>query len=421
MTDQADPVKPTTADNYDPAAGDAHQKRRRGWRYLAAAALLALIVVGLWPKPIPVELATVERAPLIVTVDEEGVTQVRHRYVVSSPVSGNLRRIVHKPGATVVAGETILAVLQPAEGDILDMRSRAQAKAREQAAQSQVAQAGAQRARAAAALELATTEAARQRVLAADRLVSQQELDVAENRERTAGQENRAAEFALQVANFELEQARAVLMRTDPSANHDDAVMTITSPISGKVLRVFQESARIVTGGMPLIEVGNTENLEVRIEVLSRDGVAIAPGATVWLEQWGGAENLEARVRLVEPAAFTKISALGVEEQRVNVLADLITPPEDRLSLGDGYRVEARIERSRLDNTLQTSAGALFQQDDQWWCFVLKSGRAEMRPIEIGLSNGVQTQIVKGLDVSEQVILYPGDRIEADTRVRPLR
>ncbi len=414
------PSPPSSADNFDPAAGDAHQSRRQGWRYLAGAGLVALIVAGLWPRPIPVERAAVTRAPLVVTVDEEGVTQVKHRYVISSPVSGHLRRITLKPGAEVVAGETVLAVLEPAGADILDARSRAQAEARVRAAASQVAQAEAQRERADATLEFARTEAARQQRLAADRLVSQQQLDVADNRERTAAQDDRAAAFALQVAQFELEQARATLLRAQPGAGGDDTTMTITSPVSGRVLRVFQESARVVTGGLPLLEVGDATDLEVRIEVLSRDGVAIEPGDTVWLEQWGSTPALEARVRLVEPAAFTKISALGVEEQRVNVLADLIAPMEDRPTLGDGYRVEARIERDRLENALQVPAGALFQRDGQWQTYVDEGGKAEPRDVAVGLSNGVATEIVSGLSAGEIVVLYPGDRVEAGTRIRPL-
>ncbi len=405
---------------FDPTAGDDHQRRRKGWRYLVGAALLALIVAGLWPAPLPVETATARRTDLAATVNEEGVTQVRHRYVVSSPVSGQLRRITLKPGAAVVANDTVLAVLEPAVGDILDNRSRAQAEARVRAAESQVAQAEANRDRAAAAYELTRTEAARQRTLARDRLVSQQELDIAENRERTAAQEDRAAAFALQVARYELEQARAVLQRGQTDPADGTVLMPITSPVSGRVLRVFQESARIVTGGTPLLEVGDPTDLEVRIEVLSRDGVAIAPGARVWLDQWGGERPLKAQVRLVEPAAFTKISALGVEEQRVNVLADLITPIDERSTLGDGYRVEARIERDRRANVLTVPAGALFQRDGRWRTFVVEGGRAREREVNTGLSNGVTTEVTAGLNEGDTVVVYPGDRVADGSRVEPL-
>ena len=196
--------------------------------------------------------------------------------------------------------------------------------------------------------------------------------------------------------------------------------MPITSPVSGRVLRVFQESARIVTGGTALLEVGDPTDLEVRIEVLSRDGVAVAPGAKVWLDQWGGPTPLEARVRLVEPAAFTKISALGVEEQRVNVLADLVTPADERPNLGDGFRVEARIERNRRDDTLWVAASALFQRDGTWTTFVFDDGVARERAVEVGLSNGVQTEIRHGLAAGDLAIAYPGDRVADGSRVKPL-
>ncbi|GAB5558876.1 MAG: HlyD family efflux transporter periplasmic adaptor subunit [Synoicihabitans sp.] len=406
--------------NFDPTAGDNHQRRRRGWRWIAGIVLLGLIVAGLWPAALPVETATVTRGELIATVNEEGVTQVRHRYVVSSPAAGQLQRVALKPGATVVAGETVLAVLEPAGGDILDRRSRAEAEARVRATRSQVAQAEAQRERASAALDLARAQAKRQRELAGQSLVSQQSLDIAVSRERTAAQEDRAAVFALQVAEYELERARAVLDRGSDSPASLEGLIEIKSPISGKVLRVLQESARVVASGMPILEVGDSTDLEVRVEVLSRDGVAIRPGARVWLEQWGGDFDLEARVRWVEPAAFTKVSALGVEEQRVNVLADLTTPVEERASLGDGYRVEARIEKARRENVLQVPAGALFQDDEGWATFVLNGSTVEERAVEPGLNNGLFTEVVSGLEAGEDVVLYPGDRVADGSRVAPI-
>lgn len=405
---------------FDPTAGDNHQRRRKGWRWIAGVLLVALIVAGMWPAALPVETAKVTRGDLIATVNEEGVTQVRHRYIVSSPAAGQLRRIDLKPGATVIAGETVLAVLEPAGGDILDRRSRAQAEARVRATRSQVDQAEAQRARAAAALNLAQSKATRQRSLAKQQLVSQQGLDIAINQEATAAQEDRASTFALQVARYELEQAQAVLDRGDASGDTADALMEIKSPVSGRVLRVMQESSRVVTSGMPILEVGDSTDLEVRVEVLSRDGVAIEPGARVWLEQWGGDFDLEARVRWVEPAAFTKVSALGVEEQRVNVLADLTTPPDQRANLGDGYRVEARIEKARRDNVIQVPAGALFQDEQTWSTFVLNGATVEKRTVQPGLSNGLQTEILSGLESNDTVVLYPGDRIEDGSRVAPL-
>jgi HlyD family secretion protein len=322
-----------------------------------------------------------------------------------------------KPGAPVVAGETVLAVFEPAGGDILDQRSRAQAEARVRAAESQVAQAEALRARAAAALDLARAEADRQEALATQNLISQQQLDITLSQERTAAQDDRAAEFASQVARHELEQARAALTRGTTGETDPGALITLTSPVNGRVLRVLQESARVVHSGTPILEVGDPTDLEVRVEVLSRDGVAIAPGARMWLEQWGGGDALEARVRWVEPAAFTKISALGVEEQRVNVLGDLVSPVEDRGSLGDGYRVEARIEKAHRDDTLVVAAGALFQRGEQWSAFVVEDGTVALHDVEVGLNNGLATEILGGLSEGDVLVLYPGDRIEDGSRV----
>lgn len=413
-------MSPDDPPPFDPTAGDRRQHRRKGWRYLAGAAVVGLIMAGLWPAPLPVETATVDRGAVIATVNEEGVTQVRNRYVVSSPAAGQLRRIALKPGAEIIAGETVLAVLEPAGGDILDQRSRAQAEAQVRAAQSQLLRAEAQQAQAEAALELAEAEANRQRSLAERQLISTQQLDTVLNRERTVAQEARAAEFARQVAQHELEQAQAGLARGTGAGAPVDSLITLTSPVSGQVLRVMQESSRVISSGMPIMEIGDPADLEVRIEVLSRDGVAIQPGARVRLEHWGGEVPLEARVRRVEPAAFTKISALGVEEQRVNVIADLITPADDRRNLGDGYRVEAQIERARRDDVLRAPLGALFQGGEDWFTFVMQQGKLEKRSVSIGLNNGLLAEVIAGLREGEQVVLYPGDRITDGSRVEQI-
>ncbi|HEY0965845.1 MAG TPA: HlyD family efflux transporter periplasmic adaptor subunit [Opitutaceae bacterium] len=401
-----------------PFDGDAPSApRKRSWLpYAGGALLLALIVAGLWPRPLPVETATAARGPLMVTVDEEGQTRVRHRYVVSSPVAGHLRRIDFKPGAIVEAGQTVLATLETGGADLLDARSLAQAEARVRGAESAREQAAARQAGAAATLALVRTELTRARRLADERVISRQDLDAATTRELTAVQEERAATFGLQVAEYELEQARAVLNRGQPGATGEISV-NVTSPVGGRILRVMQESARNVPAGFPLLEVGDPADLEVRIEVLSRDGVGIAPGARVFLEQWGGEKPLEARVRLVEPAAFTKISALGVEEQRVYVIADFVDPFEARPTLGDGYRVEARIVQWSSENVLRVPAGALFQRDGAWQTFVVDGGRARLRTVKPGRSNGIETEIVEGLPEGTTVVVYPGDRVVDGSRV----
>ena len=246
--------------------------------------------------------------------------------------------------------------------------------------------------------------------------MSAQEFDAAQMRAETGAQEARAAEFGFQVAEYELQQARALLARGLPGGGAGEPLV-IAAPVSGRILRVFQESARVVPAGFSLMEVGDPTDLELRIEVLSRDGVAIQPGARVMLERWGGAEPLAARVRLVEPSAFTKISALGVEEQRVYVIADFADPIERRPSLGDSYRVEARWENA---NGLRAPAGALFQRSGAWYAYAIGDGRARIRQVVVGRTNGVETEILDGLREGERVVVYPGDKVADGTRVSAL-
>jgi len=411
-----------------------------GWRrrlpLLGGALLVLLIAVGLWPRALPVEMAAVSRGPLVVTVDEEGMTRVKNRYVVSAPVAGQLRRIDWKAGAVVEAGRTVLAVLETSEADFLDARSQAEAAARVKAAAASREMASAQRERARAARALTQADLGRYRTLLEKNTLSKQEFDVAQMKEATAAQDERAAEFALQVSEFELQQAQALLVRgqaavADASvaghvhsgssaASTSAEPLVITSPVSGRILRVLQESARVVPGGFPLMEVGDPTDLEVRVEVLSRDGVAIKPGARVMLEQWGGPQPLEARVRLVEPSAFTKISALGVEEQRVYVVADFVDPVERRPTLGDSYRVEARIVTWEGTNVLQAPAGALFQRGGAWQAFVVEGGRARLRPVSVDHGNGFKTEVTGGLKEGDRVIVYPGDKVTDGIRVESI-
>ena len=391
---------------------------RRQLPWLAGVVFIALIVVGLWPRAVAVEAIAVTRGPLVVTVDEEGMTRVKNRYVVSAPVAGQLRRIDWKAGAIVEAGKTVLATLETSGADFLDARSQAQAEARVRAAGANREAAAAQRERARAAARMFTADFERLKQLFAQKVLSAQEFDAAQMRATTTAQDERAAEFALHIAEFELEQARALLVRNQPGGGAEP--LAITSPVGGRILRVWQESARVVPAGFPLMEVGDQTDLEVRIEVLSRDGVAIHPGARVMLEQWGGPEPLAARVRHVEPSAFTKISALGVEEQRVYVVADFIDPLEKRPTLGDSYRVEARVVTWENASALRAPAGALFQRGGVWQAFVLDGNRAQLRPVKAGRSNGVETEVLDGLREGERVVVYPGDKVADGTRIAPI-
>jgi HlyD family secretion protein len=361
----------------------------------------------------------VTRGDLSVTVNEEGMTRVKNRYVIAAPVAGQLRRIEWKPGATVEAGKTVLAVLESGGADLLDTRSLAQAEARVRAGEAAVAQAAALRARAGANAKMQREDYGRQKNLFTSGALSRQEFDGAEMRATATAQEERAAEFAGQIAEFELAQARALLSRRGPggAAVGSNEPFAITAPVSGRILRVFQESERLVPAGFALVEIGDPTDLEARIEVLSRDGVAIKPGARVKLEQWGGAEPLNAQVRLVEPSAFTKISALGVEEQRVFVVVDLTDPLTTRPTLGDNFRVEAKIETWSGKGVLKVPAGALFQRGSNWETFVIERNAAVLQTVKVGRSNGLETEVVAGLSEGQRVIVYPGDQVKDGARI----
>jgi HlyD family secretion protein len=386
-----------------PDRNHASRWPRRWAPYAAGGVLLLAIVAGLWPRPAPVETARATLGPLRVSVNEEGKTRIKQRFTISAPVTGQLRRIPLKPGAEVQAGYTVLAVIDPISPALLDARSRTQAEAKRDAAR-------ANRDKAAAAHAFALSELRRFQKLYSEKAVSVQELEPVQWRETSTARDEAAAESALR-------QAEAELSAFDPASKTERVPAEVRAPANGRVLRVFEESSRVVTAGTPLMEIGDPTNLEAVIEVLSRDGAIIMPGTKVELEQWGGGPPLQARVRLVEPAAFTKVSALGVEEQRVNVIVDILTPPRQRPGLGDNFRVEARIIIWETDRALKVPSGALFRRGQQWAAFVLDHGRARLRWVKAGRSSGTETQVLEGLKPGEEVIVYPGERVHDGQRV----
>lgn len=382
---------------------------------IAAVALLCLgvLLFALVAQKLPVELARVETGPMEVTVDEDGRTRIHERYVVSAPLGGQLRRIELEPGDRVIAGKTLVAVVEPTAPELLDARVRAQLEARLRAAEAQVQLADPRIERARAALELARLELDRALRLSGEKAIAAQDVDRAREAARVAAEDLKAAEHSGRIAEFEREQARAALLRTEPGANPGECAweMRIVSPITGYVLRVFHEDAGVVTAATRLVELGDPENLEVEIDVLSPDAVQISPGARVVFEQWGGLTPLEGRVRVVEPAGFLKISALGVEEQRVNVIADFVTPAGQRRSLGDAYRVEARIVVWEAKDVLKLPMGALFRSRGQWAVFVARNGRARLTTVEIGHTNGREAEIVAGLAAGDEVVIHASDKV----------
>jgi HlyD family secretion protein len=367
---------------------------------------------------VEVELGLVQRGPLTVHVMEEGKTRIRNRYVVSAPVTGNMRRVLLKPGAEVKAGETLLTTIVPAIAPLLDVRAKSQAEARVQAAEAARQQAEESVAMAKTAAEFAKRNWERVKGTANQGSVAAADRDNLERDALMREREVRAGEFALQVANFELAQAKAALLQIESPDGGGGSEVEVRSPVSGRVLKVQQESATIVTPGMAIVEVGDPSDLEIEAEILSRDAVGIKPGAEVSVEQWGGNEPLKGRVRLIEPAAFTKISALGVEEQRVIVVIDLEASGEDAKALGDRYRVEVRVAVWHDPDVLLVPAGGLFREGSLWKTFVYEDGKARSITVETGRTDGKRTQVLGGLKEGDRVLMHPPDSVEDGTAVR---
>jgi HlyD family secretion protein len=391
--------------------------------FVAGLAALAGIVYAFMPPVVPVDLAQVTRGPLQVVVREEGKTRIRDRYVVSSSLAGRLLRIELDPGDAVISGETVLASIEPADPSLLDARSLAQAEAKVAANEAALHRADAEWKRTEAALERAQLQFKRIRALQESRSASSEAFEDAELALRSASEQHAAAKFNITIAQYELEQSRAALLHYRPNGTPSQEIsdwrMDVRSPIHGSVLRVLQESSAVVSPGTPLIEIGDPKDLEVEVDVLSEDAVKIRPGQEVRIEQWGGGKDLAGVVRRVEPQAFTKVSALGVEEQRVNIIIDFISSLEERGTLGDSYRVETDVVIWKDASVLRLPVSCLFRRDDRWAVFLVREGVAEVRPVEIGHRNSVDAEIVEGLAEGDSVIVHPGDQIKTGTKVTP--
>jgi HlyD family secretion protein len=441
------------------------------------AGVVAAVVYGFLPKPIPVDTALVSRGSLSVTVAEDGKTRVRDRYIISAPLAGRLHRIKVRagdpvsipdgaalpsdrvadnstasesdkgnghgdsaddaittslsPGASPVSE---LAIIDPIDPSLLDSRQIAQAELRVKALESALQSAIASKAKATVASEWAKLDLDRRAGLSGKGANTKQELEDAQMLVRSRAEEFNSAKFAEQTARYELDLARAALLRSKPLAPEDAEKwqLRLHSPINGRVMKVIQESETIVQQGTPLLEVGDPSDLEIDIEVLSTDAVRIQPGHKVKLKHWGGDKPLLAHVRLVEPSGYLKISALGVEEQRVHVIAQFDAPYADRPTLGDGYRVEAEIVIWEKDDLLKVPTGALFRENgasqaaatdkplaDIWAVYVVENGLAAKRRIEVGRRNGLEAEVLRGLNENDLVIVHPSDRIQDQIQVQP--
>lgn len=386
------------------------------WAILAALALLVLFMT-LRPQPVWVDAAPVHRGVLEVSIVEEGQTRVKDRYVVSAPVAGYLRRIEWQVGDRVEPGQ-LLTQLEPLRSDVLDARSRSEAKAHVAASRAALAAAEQQVAAAEADHEVAVSELSRLQRLAADQLVSADALQKAQAGAQRSQAALRSARFGVDVARYELEAAQTRLQVSAATASKQEGdLVPIRAPIAGAVLQRLRQSEGVVGAGLPLLELGDPSGLEVVVDVQSFDAVKLSEGMAVRLEGWGGAA-LDAVVRNVEPVGFTDVSALGVEEQRVRVVVDITAPREQWQSLGDGYRVDARFLLWQGEDVLMVPASAVFELEGTPHVFVIKDQMTQLRAVDTGRSDGFAVQVLEGLEPGEQVVRHPDNGLADGVRVR---
>ncbi len=387
--------------------------------------ILILLLVGLFiafrPQPIAVDLTKVQRGPLIVTVEEEGETRVRDVYVLSAPVTGHMLRINAEVGDDVIAAQTLVAQIKPIDPEFLDIRSEEEARAAVQAAEASLTVAQAQLVEAESEFEFAVTELERANKLIKKQVISERELDTAKRDYKTKNAAVNTAKASVRARQYDLVQAQAHLVSpADIQPDEKDCeCITILAPVSGKILQVLHESEGVITMGTPLVEIGDPTNLEIVVDFLSYDAVRIQPSQRVIIEEWGGEFALQGIVQRIEPFGFTKTSALGIDEQRVNVIIDITDPQEIWQRLGHGYQVDARVVLWESDSVKKVPLTALFRDGDTWSVFVEQQGRARLQHIDIGQRNGLEAEILEGLSEDSQIILHPSDQIIDGVRIKP--
>jgi HlyD family secretion protein len=394
-------------------------KWRRNTFWIISLTLMALAIgFGLRPQPVLVTTATVERSLMQVTIEEEGKTRVKDRFVVSAPVAGYVQRITLDV-ADNIKKQQVLTQLEPLRSAVLDPRSRANARASVAAAKSSLQASQEQALAAKADADYAEQEYQRKIQLKNTQFISDEALNLAIAEQRRTAAVLRSAHFAVDVARYNLEAASTQLQYSAAQSKGEPLKETVTiqSPVDGSVLFIHRESEGVVNAGDPLIEVGEPKALEIIVDVLSFDAVRIAPGMNVDIKHWGG-EPLKARVRLIEPIGFTEVSALGVEEQRVWVVVDITSPSEQWTRLGDGYRIEATFYIWQQDNVVQVPNSSLFRYQNGWALYSVIDGRAERKQVTLGKRNGLTAQVVSGVEVGDQVITHPDNSIEPGVRVK---
>ncbi len=377
---------------------------------LAALAAAILIALAFRPKPIPVETARAVKGSLQVTVDEDGETRAHDRFTLAAPVAGRLSRIELHEGDEVTP-RTVIATISPLP---LDAREAAEIRARIESAEARRREAAQQLARWENDHAQAQRDLDRARLLAKDRIIARQELEQAETKQVSTAREVEAARSRLESAASDVDREKAGLISLQALQNQSGQLVPIRSTARCRILRILEKSERVVSYGTPLVVLSNPNKIEIVVDLLSTDAVKVKPGDPVILENWGGPKPLRARVRTVEPYGFTKVSALGIEEQRANVIADFLDPPD---GLGDGYRVEARIVTWESPSVLKIPSSALFRVGQQWNAFVVENGRARLLPVQIGHRNPFEAEIVNGLTEGAEVILHPTNDLKAGARV----
>lgn len=402
---------------------------RKALYFVLAASFIGALAFLTWREPRQLAATgAVTQGPLQETFTEEAKTRLKQRYAIAAPVSGTLQRITLEPGDAVQEGQPV-AYIAPAASTLLDDRSRAQAEADVKSGQSQQAAASQRIAAARAAHQLAQASLKRARALAAGQAASQEALDQAQAAATRAAAELAAAQAEEQAAIARVAAARATLAHEGAAGESGArAPQPVLSPVSGVVLRRSLQSATPVAAGQSLMEVGDTAQLEIEAEVLSTDAVRLAPGMTARVLRWGGEGALQARVTRVEPGGFTKVSALGVQEQRTRVILELTSPRADWAALGDAWRVETEFITRQEENAVQVPASALFRtaateggagSTGGWALYVVENGRARLTPVRVGLRSDAAAQILEGAAPGQTVILQPDDRIHDGVRIQP--
>ncbi|MDG1116040.1 MAG: HlyD family efflux transporter periplasmic adaptor subunit [Flavimaricola sp.] len=402
------------------------RRSRSRWVLIGAAVLLiaAALAAAFWPRPVLVDLGTVTQGPMMLTIDEEGRTQVSEPYMVSTPVAGRLQRVEVSPGDTVVRGETVVAHMLPTNPAALDIRTREQARAAVTAAEAAVRMTQADLNAAIATRDVAESELVRTRQLAASDLVSEAALDRAEGNYRIAITTVDTAAAAIAMREADLANAQSQLLGFEDPRLADAvgaeamADIPLYAPADGRILRILQQSETTLPAGTPVMEIGDVANdLEVVVDLMSSDAVRVGLGDAVIIDDWGGEIALSGVVARIDPFAITKVSALGVEEQRVPVTVALTSPAAERLGLGHGYRVEARIVVWEEAGAVQVPASALFREGEGWAVFVDRDGAAATQPVTLGPNNGQTAQILSGLAPGDRVILYPSAAITEGVQI----